>query len=156
MNTPFNFSQWLKQQEPVTPPTDDFAFIYQQIKAPKAGHKHIIPWALAATFTLLIISLVMFKPTLNSTDIPAGNSQLAQLKQHIHALEQNLQSDATAPVSQPGSAQLENQVQLEQWLAIINAKLEQKHNPHQQQQLMQAKRSVLQRLAPINQSIELI
>ena len=155
MNTPFNLTHWLKQQAPMTPPADDFEAIYQQVK-PVNDNKNIMPWALAATLGLLTISLLFLNQTGPTDNQNLKMTGMDQLTQQIRALEQNLKSEATALVSQPGSALLENQVQLEQWLSVINDRLKQINNSQQRQTLLNAKRTVLQSLAAKNHTIQLI
>ncbi|MCW8869277.1 MAG: hypothetical protein OQK49_01120 [Proteobacteria bacterium] len=156
MNTAFNLKQWLKQLKPVSPPQDDFAAIYQRVKTTKPVTKLTIPWALAATMAALAIGLVLFDRPIPAPNNSLNHINLVKLKQQINQMEKNLANNTTMMVGHPGSGQLENQVQLEQWLAVINNRLAENKNPQQQHNLLQAKLSVLQNLVPKPQTIQLI
>lgn len=156
MNTAFNLKQWLKQQTPISPPQDDFAAIYQRVKTTKPVRKLTVPWALAATMAALAIGLVFFDKPTPEPNISLNHTSLVQLKQQISQMEKYLANNNSMMVGHPGSSQLENQVQLEQWLAVLNNRLAENKNPQQQHHLLQAKLSVLQSMAPTTQTIQLI
>jgi hypothetical protein len=156
MNTAFNLKKWLKQQKPISPPQDDFAAIYQRVQTTKPVRKLTIPWALAATMAALAIVLIFFDRPITAPNNSLNHTSLVQLKQQINQMEKNLANNSTMMVGHPGSGQLENQVQLEQWLAVLNNRLAENKNPQQQHHLLQAKLSVLQSMAPNCQTIQLI
>lgn len=156
MNTPFNISQWLKKQPLMPAPKDDFAAIFQQLNKSKSKQKPMKVWSLAAGIALMAVGIMFFYQQSPSVDNQLNQTALLQLQQQVSQLELQLQASNTVTVSNPGSTQLENQVMLEQWLAHLNSRLASTHNAQQQQNLLQAKLTVLQNLNQENQTIQLI
>src|SRR5690554_3402930 len=156
MKTPSNINQWLKSQPPMSPPKDDFAAIYQQLDKPKTLNRLIYAWSVAAGIALMTIGVSFFYHHTPVSETSLNKAAIIQLQQQVSQLEQQLLTNDTAIVSNPGSAQLENEVMLEQWLDHLNKRLSESHNTQQKQSLLQAKLSVLQNLNPKNPTIELI
>ena len=155
MNTPFNISQWLKQQTPTAPPRDDFDAIYQQVKPVKSTYRGLKAWTIAAGIALMAVGLAWIYQPSTMTENADRQLTLSQLQQRIYQLEHTLNNHQHVIASDPGSSHLENRVLLEQWLKHLNGQLATTQNPLTQQNLLQAKLSVLQSLTP-KQTIQLI
>lgn len=156
MKTPSNINQWLKNQSVMPSPKDDFDHIYQQLDKPKTLNKMVYPWSVAAGITLMAVSLTFFYRDMSISSHSYNKSAISLLNQQVSQLEQQLLTNTTINVSNPGSTQLENEVMLEQWLEHLNQRLAANQNTETQQRLLQAKLTVLKNLNQKNQSIQLI
>jgi len=153
MNNHFTLRQWLKSQTPMAPPNDDFGAIYAQLND-AIKPNHIRPWFMAAAIMAIMFSFLVFTNGPSNRAIESHN--LTGLQQQISQLENNLILHKDDYTGRPGSGDLENQVQLEQWLNHLNKRLAGNNNAQQTYQLLQAKLSILKSLTPQTQSIQLI